>query len=121
MRCATQILRKEKTLKMDIRNLVIDAEKTLGGTLMLVDVMPYYLYDINGARTNNVAGYKYMVACPKLALDKVSIKIEGEQRLDKPVNDYPTVVFSDLELSLYWSKQGYQVSAKAKDIMLADN
>lgn len=106
---------------IDLRNLSIDSEGTLGDTLMLVDVTPYYLYDNNGVKTGTIGGFRYTVACPKLALEKVSVKIEGEQRLDKPEKDYPKVVFSDLELSLYWSKQGYQVSAKAKDIMLADN
>lgn len=106
---------------MDIRNLVIDAEQTLGDTFLLTDIQPSYIYDSNNKRTTNISGYKYVVAVPKLSLDKIAVKIEGELKLEKPDNDYPKVEFIELELSIYWTSQGYQVSAKAKDIMLVEN
>lgn len=51
---------------MNLRDLVIDAQKTLGDNLMLVDVLPSYAYDSNGQKTSNICAYKYVVCVPKL-------------------------------------------------------
>lgn len=107
---------------MNLRDLVIDAQKTLGDNLMLVDVLPSYAYDSNGQKTSNICAYKYVVCVPKLSLDKISIKIDGDLLIEKPDgNSFPVVEFDDLTLSLYWSKNGsYQVSAKASGIRLVN-
>lgn len=54
---------------MDIKNIVIDAYKTVGTDLMLVSVLPAYEYD-NGKRTDNISGYKYEVVLPHRAYEK---------------------------------------------------
>ncbi len=105
---------------MDIRELVIDANKSVGKNLMLVDIIPNYTYE-NGKRSDNINGYRYVVAMPERALDKLSVRIDGDLLLDKSEDDYPVVLFDGLELSLYWSNGNYQVSAKANGIRLAND
>lgn len=105
---------------MEIKNLIIDSNRSVGKNLVLVDVAPIKSY-IDGRRTDEVSGYRYTVAMPDKAFDKLVVKIDGEQKLDKPEEgNYPKVVFDNLELSLYWSPEGHKVSAKADDIMLAE-
>ncbi len=100
---------------MDIRNVVIDAKKTIGSKLMLVDVIPSYVY-ADGNRTDEVSGFKYVVAMPEHALDKLSIKIDGDLQIAKPEIDFPEVIFDGLEMSVYWTPSGYQLAAKATAI-----
>ena len=101
---------------MEIKNLVIDANRSVGKNLVLVDVAPIKSY-IDGRRTDEVSGYRYTVAMPDKAFDKLVVKIDGELRIDNPVEgNYPKVVFEGLDLSLYWSPEGHKVSAKADDI-----
>lgn len=100
---------------MDIRNLKIDAKRTVGENLMLVEVLPVYVYE-GGKRTDKVSGYRYVVAMPEHAFDKIAVKIDGKQRLELPDGDYPIVDFDGLELSIYWSPEGYRVGASAMDI-----
>lgn len=101
---------------MEIKNLIIDSEKSVGNNLVLVDVAPIKSY-VDGRRMDEVSGYRYTVALPDKAFDKLVVKIDGVQRLDKPVEGkYPKVVFDNLDLSLYWTPEGHKVSAKADDI-----
>ena len=101
---------------MEIKNLIIDANRSVGKNLVLVDVAPIKSY-VDGRRMNEVSGYRYTVALPDKAFDKLVVKIDGEQQLDKPVEgNYPKVVFVGLELNLYWTPEGHKVSAKADDI-----
>lgn len=105
---------------MNLTDVAIDAQKTLGKNLMLVDVMPFYAYDSNGKKTQTINGYKYVVCVPKLSLDKISVKIEGNILIEKPTEDFPVVEFDDLQLSIYWTPNGYQVAAKASDIRVVN-
>ncbi|MGN1132662.1 MAG: hypothetical protein ACI4RL_07110 [Ruminococcus sp.] len=101
---------------MNISNVVIDANRSVGKNLVLVDVAPVRAY-VDGKRTDEVTGYRYTVALPDKAFDKLVVKIDGELRIDKPEEgNYPKVVFEGLDLSLYWSPDGHKVSAKADDI-----
>lgn len=105
---------------MDINHVIIDASQTVGKNLVLVDVAPIKAY-IDGRRTDETTGHRYTVAMPDKAFDKLVVKIDGEQKLDKPAEgNYPKVVFVGLELNLYWTPEGYKVGAKADDIMLAE-
>lgn len=101
---------------MTINHVVIDANQSVGKNLVLVDVAPVRAY-VEGKRTDEVTGYRYTVALPDKAFDKLVVKIDGVQRLDKPVEgNYPKVVFDNLDLSLYWTPEGHKISAKADDI-----
>ena len=95
---------------MDIKDVVIDAYKTVGTDLMLVSVLPAYEYD-NGKRTDHI-----LVVLPHRAYEKLSVKILGDVRLDLQENEAVFVSFTDLVLTLYWTPQGYRISASASDI-----
>lgn len=110
---------RNKSMSMDIRNLKIDAIGTVGSKLLLVDILPVYKYE-NGKRTDEVSGFRYIVAMPERELEKISVRIDGNLQIEKPENDFPVVEFDGLELSLYWTPSGYQVSAKANAISYAE-
>ncbi len=100
---------------MTITDLIIDP-KSLGTKLWLVDVAPVYEYK-NNKRTENVSGYRYTVAMPEKNLDKISIKIEGKQQLEKP-EGYAEVTFHGLEVFIYWMNGQPQIGAKATGISM---
>lgn len=102
---------------MTIMDLIISPE-SLGKKLWLVDIAPVYEYKEN-RRTENITGYRYTVAMPERSLDKISIKIDGKQQVEKP-EGYAEVVFSDLEVFIYWLNGQPQVGAKATSISLVN-
>ena len=103
---------------MKIQDLIIDP-KSLGNKLWLVDVAPVYEYKDN-RRTENITGYRYTVAMPEKGLDKINIRIDGKQLVEKP-NGYAEVTFIGLELSLYMMNTQPQVKATATGISLVNN
>ncbi len=82
---------------MKLNELIIDP-KSLGNKLWLVDVGLAYVY-ANGQRTDAISGYRYTIALPEKGLDKINIKIDGDQRMDSP-NGYTEVRFDGLEVFL---------------------
>ena len=102
---------------MKLTDLIID-NRSLGKRLWLVEIVPAYEYK-DGKRTDNITGYRYIVAMPDRGLEKIGIKIEGKQLLEVP-EGYAEVSFSDLEIFLYWSNGQYQVGARAKSISLVN-
>ena len=92
----------------------IVSPKSLGDKLWLVDVSPAYEYQ-NNRRTDTVLGYRYSIAMPERGLDKVDVRIDGQQQMDAP-NGYEEVRFDNLEVFIYWSKGDYHVGAKATGI-----
>ena len=103
---------------MKITDLII-SDKSLGDKLWLVAVSPAYEYKDN-RRTDTILGYRYTVALPEKGLDKVDVRIDGQQQMDAP-NGYVEVCFDGLEVFIYWSRGDYHVGAKAKGIHLADS
>lgn len=103
---------------LKIQDLIIDP-RSLGNKLWLVDIAPVYEYRDN-ARTNNIIGHRYVVALPDKELEKIGVKIDGPQLLDKP-DGYVPVTFDGLELSIYWSQGQPQVGARATGIHLVTN
>ena len=86
----------ERILRMNINLIAIDANKTIGKNPVLVDVAPAYVYE-NGKRTGEVSGFKYTVALPDKAFEKLTIKIDGECKLEKPDDrHYPVVIFEEI-------------------------
>lgn len=104
---------------MNTRNVVIDADKTIGRNPVLTDVKVAYAY-VNGQRTDEIEGFRYEVALPDRGFDKLVVKIDGEQQIEKPIDNYPTVSFDGLELNLGWTPNGYVVRATAKRIRISD-
>lgn len=102
---------------LNIRDLKIDPA-SLGAKKLLVDIVPTYEYK-DGHRTGTVTGYRYIVALPDLSLEKLGVKIEGKQLMEKP-DGYAEVEFSGLEVSAYESQGKTQISAKATGISLVN-
>lgn len=100
---------------MKITDLIIDS-RSLGNKLWLVDVSPAYEYKDN-RRTDTVTGYRYAVAMPEKELDKINVRIDGQQLMEKP-EGYADVLFDGLEVFIYWSNGQPQVGAKATGIHL---
>lgn len=100
---------------MKVTDLIID-KRTVGNKLLLVDVSPYYEY-VDGKRTENVKGHKYVVAMPDRAFDKLAVKIEGKLQEEVAIEgECVEVVFDTLELFVYWMNGGYEVGARATAI-----
>ena len=102
---------------LNIRNLRIDPD-SLGTKKLLVDILPIYEYQ-NKQRTDTVIGHRYVVALPEHGLEKLGIKIDGKQLMEKP-DGFAEVEFQNLEVNVYESQGHPQISAKASGISLAD-
>ncbi len=100
---------------LNIRNLRIDPA-SLGGKKLLVEIIPAYEYK-DGRRTDTVTGYRYVVALPDHQLEKIGVKIEGKQLLEKP-DGFAEVEFTGLELMVYEVQGHVQISAKAAGVSL---
>ena len=103
---------------LKITDVIIDPQ-ALGNKLWLVDVQPAYRY-VDGHRTDTITGYRYTIALPEKGLEKINVRIDGEQKMEVP-NGFTEVSFCDLELYIYWSQNQPQVGARATDIQLAEN
>lgn len=101
---------------LKVRDLRIDPA-SLGAKKLLVDIAPAYQYD-NGKRTDNVTGYRYIIALPAHSLEKIGVRIDGKQLVEKP-EGFAEVEFSDLEVSAYESQGHVQLTAKATGISAA--
>ena len=67
---------------MKLTDLIV-SPKSLGDKLWLVDVSPAYEYKDN-KRTDTVLGYRYSIALPEKGLDKVDVRIDGQQQAEAP-------------------------------------
>lgn len=101
-----------------VRDLRIDPA-SLGAKKLLVDIAPAYQYD-NGKRTDNVTGYRYIIALPAHSLEKIGVRIEGKQLMEKP-EGFLEVEFSGLEVFAYESQGHVQFAAKATGISAKKN
>ena len=95
------------------------APASIGARPLLVEVLPSYAYS-EGKRTNNITGYRYVITMPDHSFDKLAVRIEGKQQLEAPDDGYAEVTFQGLEIYTYWTRDGYQVGARAKGIRLAN-
>ena len=105
---------------MKLTEVCIDAKRTLGNKLWVVDVIPVYEYK-DGHRTENILGYRYETVLPGHKMDKISVRIDGPVLLEAP-NGYYEVAYDGLEVFIYWSNGNYAIGAKATGIkVLKDN
>ena len=102
---------------LNIRNLKIDPT-SLGEKMLLVDITPAYEYK-DGRRLDTVTGYRYIVALPEHGLEKLGVKIDGKQLLEKP-DGFAEVEFDGLEVFAYETQGKTQISARAIGITLVD-
>lgn len=103
---------------LNIRNLKIDPA-SIGKVKLLVDVVPVHEYR-DKQRTDNILGHRYVVALPALAFEKLGVRIDGDQLMDKPETAVE-VEFSGLELSAYEAQGHTMISAKATGVTLVNN
>ncbi len=96
---------------INIRDLRIDPN-SLGAQKLLVDILPVFEYK-DHQRTENVVGYRYVIALPSHSLEKIGVRIDGKQQMEKP-DGYAEVQFDGLELTIYESQGHVQLSAKAR-------
>lgn len=89
---------------------------SLGGNLMLTGVRPVYDYK-EGERTDKIIGFKYEVACPKHSLEKITVKIQGEQQLEFNEGNFPIVEFRGLQIRAYVIGGDVRLSATADKIL----
>ena len=101
---------------MDARKLRI-APESLGSKLLLTEVASYKKY-VDNKPTDEIEGYRYVVACVDHGLDKLSIKIPGKQLMDAPKGGFPTVTFTDLAIRPYVSSGQLALTATATGIAL---
>lgn len=87
---------------MDLKKIAID-NRTLGKEMLLVDVRPNYAY-MNGQR-GDLNGYAYDVCLPAHSLDKLTIKIDGEQQIEAPEEGYVPVEVSGLIVRPYVNRE----------------
>lgn len=99
-----------------VRDLRIDPA-SLGAKKLLVDVAPSYEYK-DGKRTDTVTGYRYVIALPAHSLEKIGVRIDGKQLMEKP-EGFLEVEFSDLEVLAYEAQGHVQFAAKATGISAA--
>lgn len=100
---------------MNISDIVIDANASVGKNLLLTNITPVYTYK-NNQRTDEVNAYKYHVAMMERNLEKIAVKIEGQKLLETPDNGYLEVAFEGLSLSIYTMNGQPQISARATGI-----
>ncbi|MCH4007234.1 MAG: hypothetical protein LKE86_08760 [Eubacterium sp.] len=89
---------------------------SLGTNLMLTDIRPVYDYK-SGSRTDDVIGYKYEVACPEHHLEKITIKISGNQQIEMKEGSFPVVEFRGLEIKVYVINGDVRLTATADKIL----
>ena len=114
---AAHFRKYEVTIMLNIRDLRIDPA-SLGAKKLLVDIVPVYEYK-NNQRTDAVVAFRYIVALPELRLEKIGVRIDGKQLMDKP-DGFAEVEFSGLEVSAYEAQSHTQITAKATGVMLVD-
>lgn len=101
-------------MSININDLRIDT-RSLGEQKLLIDVLPIAEYK-DGERTSMVSGYKYVIALPAHKLEKISVKIDGPQKMQPSQDGYKNVEFTDLEIRAYVIDGKPVLSCKAKDI-----
>jgi hypothetical protein len=98
-----------------VTDLRIDP-RSIGQELYLIEVTPVNAWK-NGEKMNEIIGYKYVVASKEHGLKKIAVKIEGRKQLETH-EDFPSVEFNGLDVTMYWNSGQLQVAAKATSIAL---
>ena len=99
---------------MKLTEIIVD-RKTVGKTLLLVDVLPVYHYE-KGEKTEIVEGYRYMLILPEKNFQKIGVKILGDKQMEKPNDGYVEVLLEGFELFIYFMKGEYHLGARATGI-----
>lgn len=96
------------------KNLKID-NRIFGENLLLVEVSEYFNY-VNGVRETTPAGYKYTIAMPELAFEKLSVKIPGAKLIEVGSDGFAKVKFHSLDVKPYVHNGNIELTATAAGI-----
>lgn len=106
-----------------LKSIVIDAERTVGNKLLLLNVRPYASY--NEGVKGEQEGLTFTVLSEKMDFEKVDIKISGILKPPFEFNGAPLPVeFDGLTAKLWqdWSNKGaVKLSLSATSIRLRDS
>ena len=115
---------------MDLTRLRLNLECIAGavGTLIAIDVAPYFQYGADGKRTSTQLGYVYTLTSPYIGYEKLKLKIPGN--IKKPIitseeikaQDSPIYVrCHGFECKIYRSSdQGYGLTATAESMEIVE-
>lgn len=95
---------KVSDLKLDVSQF--------GKKMNLVGVEPFFTYE-NGEKTDKIGGYKYTVVLLDYDYEKLSIKIEGDRKVEESEKYDIPVKFKNLEIGLYQDFKTKVVNLKA--------
>lgn len=98
-----------------LKNLTINPD-CLGKTMYLASVAPYYKYDAQKQKTNEIEGYRYDVVLAEKEFEKLAVKIPGAQQIDAKVGEMTAVALEGLEVKVYVIGGDLKLSATAKKI-----
>ena len=99
-----------------MKKFFLDA-KCLGTEFFLTGIRPWYTY--NDGVKGDQCGYAYEVCVPANNLERMTVKVPGEQRVDAPETGYLRVTFENLLVSPYVTSEGrLGLSATADGISL---
>lgn len=104
---------------INLRDIRIDAEATLGAPLLLVKEAPTFAYE-GGAPTQRVDGTRYTVACPGASMQTLAVKVPGPQTLTRGDRAILPVAFAQLELYVYYRDGKPMIGARASAIRACD-
>lgn len=99
---------------IEVKDIVVDVEATLGSPLWLVDKRPLFEYR-DGVRGNQT-GWTFSVVAPSRRMKKLNVKIEDLTQDVEIGNDIVEVEFKNLAIKLYRTKDGCGISAAAEAI-----
>lgn len=104
---------------LSLAGLQIDV-RCLGDTMLLTDIKPQYAY-IDNKRTDTVIGYKYTVVLPAKQFATLTVKVDGNKRMDIVTGQYLSVEFKNLMIKIYFdNNRKVQLTARADDIYSVD-
>lgn len=98
---------------LDSRKLSLD-RTCLGAKMLLVEVAPTREYK-DGKPTDTIVGYRYDVALPAHAMEKLSVRIPGPRQMEAP-EEGVLVEFDGLEVGVYARDGQVHLTAKATGI-----
>ncbi len=102
---------------IQVRDLAIDIEQTIGDNLILTNIVPTFKYE-DGIKTDDVIGYTYTVLLSANGYKQLRVKIPGSCQVDQNAlqGSTPRVHFKNLQLIPYAMNGRTGVAAKAEEI-----
>jgi len=107
---------------MEIQDLIIDANATVGNNLLFTDIIPIHEYDSEKKKTGKISAYKYGIVMPDRQYNKIYVKIPGKQLLNSPTkNECESVILENLQFSIYFFNGIPKIIATATGISIVED